>query len=211
MGLLDKLFGNEKKEEPTDIFWKKTEYGFAPKESVNVHFSPDRDAYRGIGKGIALDVTIEEHQRLKALEKKVFNLKLLLIGSCINCNEKFLIPTKQEPIFFKCPFCSSSDEKKLIELLLFQNLENEIFAKCPGCNSYAYIKVNDKSRYINFQCKSCNNNFILNKDHPIGLNDFSEYALLNWCSACGHLFETTKENTYPIKCPRCESKLEPKK
>ena len=211
MGLIEKIFGNEKKEEATKTFWTKTEYGFAPKESVKVQYSPDRDAYRGIGRGIAIDCTIEEYQRLKALEKKVFYLKQLLIGSCINCNERFLIPAKQEPIFFKCPFCSTSDEKTLIELLLFQNLENEIFAKCPGCNSYAYIKVNEKPRYVNLQCKSCNKDFALNKDHKIELGNYSESSLLSWCSACGHLFETTKDNNYPIKCPLCKSKLEPKK
>jgi hypothetical protein len=211
MGLLDKVFGIKKEEEETDSFWEKTEYGFAPRETVSVHFSPDRDAYRGIGSGIIIDATIEEYQRVKALEKKIFNVKQLLVGSCINCNEKFIVSAKQKPIFFKCPFCSTPEEKNLIELLLFQNSDNEIFTNCSGCNKYNYIKVIEKPHYISFHCKSCNFEIMLNKDHPMELNDYSDTSKLNWCSACGHLFEGPLNENYPIICSHCESKLEPKK
>lgn len=221
MGLFGKVLGSKKEEnedkQKTDAYWSETQYGYAPKDLIKVHFTPERDVYpkypRSGDEGFAIATSniIEMQNKLNYLESKTYDYMELIRGKCVNCNKYFIIPESKRPIFFKCPFCSTADEKKLIELLLFQNLENEIFAKCPGCNSYAYIKVNDESRYVNLHCKSCNNDHILNKDHPIDLNDYSENALLNWCSACGHLFETPKENTYPIKCPRCKSKLEPKK
>jgi DNA-directed RNA polymerase subunit RPC12/RpoP len=221
MGLFSKVIGVKKEENPNqqkmDDFWRETKYGYAPKDLIKVHFMHEREEYPKYprsgdeGFSIAASRIIEMHNKLSYLESKTYDYMELIRGKCVNCNKYFIIPKSKKPIFFKCPFCSTEDEKKLIEMLFFQNPDNEIFGRCPGCQSYAYIKVNDESRYVNFYCKSCNNNLILNKDHPIDLNDYSENNLLNWCSACGHLFETLKENTHPIKCPRCESKLEPKK
>ena len=82
MGLIEKIFGSKKDE--GDKFWTETDYGFAPKESVKIRYSPDRDSYRGIGPGIIIDGTIEEYQRQKALDKKIFTLVPYLMSLSLN-------------------------------------------------------------------------------------------------------------------------------
>lgn len=221
MGLLDKLLGDKKEEnqnlQKTDTDWRETKYGYAPKDAIKVHFSPEREIFpKGSGRkneayGIAASHISDTLLKLESLDSKTYHNIEFLKGKCSNCNNNFIIPQSKKPIFFKCPFCSTSDEKILIKLLLYLNPDNEIFSNCPKCNKYSYLKVNENTRYFNFNCKACNNDFILNKDHPIELTNYSDNSVLNWCSACGHLFETSKENTYPIKCPRCESKLDLKK
>jgi DNA-directed RNA polymerase subunit RPC12/RpoP len=208
MGLIEKFFGSKK--DDGDKFWTETDYGFAPKESVKIRYSPSRDAFRGIGSGVIIDGTIEEYQRVKALEKKIFEMVPYLTGSCVNCQKNFIIPEAKKPIYFKCPFCSPAEEKALIELLLFMNPENEIFAKCPECSTYSYIEATKESRYVNFHCKSCQKDLVLKKDHPIVLGKLSPNSTLSWCSACGLLFESPLNEKYPITCSRCESRLEPK-
>lgn len=207
------LFGKNKGEEKMDSFWIKTNYGYAPKDAVKVHFTPERDEYPKVagspGEAFALaqERLRDIHQKLEYLESRIYDAKELLRGRCINCKKNFLIPAKQKPIFFKCPFCSPDDEKRLIELLLFLNPNNEIFSNCPGCNKYTFIIVNEQPKYFSFQCKACNNEFLLRKDHEINLENHSDKTLLLWCSACGYIFENPLDDNYPEKCPRCESQF----
>jgi hypothetical protein len=221
MGVLDKILGDKKKEnqdqQKTDTFWSETKYGYAPKDAIKVHFSPERDVYPKYpsqgdeGFTFAASWLEDIHQKLKHLDSKTYNNIEFLRGICPICDNNYIIPKSKEPIFFKCPFCSTSVEKVLIELLLFLNPNNEIFGNCPNCNKYSYLKVSEDSRYINFNCKGCNIDFILNKDHPIELTNYSDRSIINWCSACGNLFEGPLGDNTQINCPRCETNLEPNK
>lgn len=221
MGLLDRVIGSKKEEDQDqqnkNDFWNKTKYGFAPKDSIKIHITPEREVYpkypRQGDEAFAIAVSnIEEiHNKLNYLNSKNYNYVYFIRGKCGYCNNYFLIPESKKPIFFKCPFCSTSEEKSLIELLLFLNPENEIFGTCPKCNKYGFLRVTKYDRYINFYCKSCNEDSILNKDHPIDLSRLSDKNDLIWCSACGNLFEESLIENNPIVCPNCETYLVSKK
>jgi hypothetical protein len=220
MGLINKVLRSKKEDtqgqQKIDSFWRETDYGYAPKDTIKVHFTPEREVYPKYvhrpqeAPNIAASHIVDLQQKVKYLDSKTFNYEVFLQGKCGNCNKYLIIPETKKPPFFKCPFCSSENEKKLIELLLFLNPDNEIFASCPECNKYSYLKVDEEDRYLKFHCKSCKKALVLNKDHPIELTNFSKEANLSWCSACGLLFESPLNEKYPITCSRCESKLEPK-
>jgi uncharacterized Zn finger protein len=144
---------------------------------------------------------------LKALEKKIYKLKELLVGSCINCDKNFLIPAKRKPIFFKCPFCSPKEEKSLIESLLFLNPNNEIFICCPGCSKYSFLVVDEQQKYFNFRCKVCKKEFLLKKDHEIKVKNLSNTDILCWCPACGTIFESPRKKEDFVICPHCNTRL----
>jgi hypothetical protein len=221
MGLLDRVLGvkeeNRQDNQFKDPFWQETEYGFAPKDVIKVQTTHERDVYPKYAvrpqeaHTVAASRIEDLHNKLEYLDSKTYNLIKLIRGKCINCNRYFIIPKSKKPPFFKCPLCSPENEKKLIELLLYLNPDNEIFASCPECNKYSYLKVNEENRYLNFHCKSCEKDIVLNKDHPIELKDLSDNTTLSWCSACRLLFEVQEGQKFPITCSRCESKLEPKK
>ena len=186
-------------------FWIKTDFGFAPRNSIKVHFSGGTSTGYSLGGGTVISGMSKEYHHLKSLENHTYKMKSFLKGICKICDTVFLIPEHKKPIFFKCPICSENNEKDLIWYLLNLNPNDETFNKCPNCNNFSPLKVKNTVSHINFQCPKCNKTHILKKDNNIKIGKYSKDNYLLWCSACGYFFKFLRKNKEEIKCPHCDS------